>query len=134
VRVPLQRQIDAIDQQLHPVVDAATAIRLHVSLAPALAARVPANAALFVFVRSPDGGPPLAVKRLSAQLPQDIELSAADAMIAGRGVQPGQEVAVAARISASGSPLARSGDLYGEIAYRAGRDGARNIVVDKLQP
>ncbi|MGH8231105.1 MAG: tetratricopeptide repeat protein, partial [Steroidobacteraceae bacterium] len=63
VRAALQKQIDEIDARAHPVVDAATAIQLHVTLAPALAAKLPANASLFVFVRSPDGGPPLAVKR-----------------------------------------------------------------------
>jgi cytochrome c-type biogenesis protein CcmH len=133
VRSVLQREIEAIELQLHPAVDAATAVRVHVTLAPALAARVPANAALFVFVRSPNGGPPLAVKRGVAQLPQDVELSSADAMIAGNGVKPGQEVTVGARISVSGSPVGASGDLYGELIYRAGKDGVRNIVVDRIQ-
>jgi cytochrome c-type biogenesis protein CcmH len=134
VRTVLQREIDTIEQQLHPAVDAATAVRVHVTLAPSLAARVPASAALFVFVRSPGGGPPLAVKRINAPLPQDVELSSADAMIAGNGVKPGQEVTVAARVSVSGNPVGGSGDLYGELTYRAGKDGLRNIVVDRVQP
>jgi cytochrome c-type biogenesis protein CcmH len=123
VRAALQKEIDEIDARQHPTVDAATAIHLHVTLAPALAAQVPANASLFVFVRAPNGGPPLAAKRSAASLPQDVDLSAADAMIAGRGVQPGQSVSVVARISASGSPLTRSGDLYGQIDYVAGKSG-----------
>jgi cytochrome c-type biogenesis protein CcmH len=134
VRAALQKEIDEIDARQHPKLDAATAIHLHVTLAPALAAQVPANASLFVFVRSPNGGPPLAAKRSDASLPQDVELSAADSMIAGRGVQPGQSVSVVARISASGSPLTHSGDLYGQIDYVAGKSGPRALQIDKLSP
>lgn len=134
VRVDLQKLIDTIDTQLHPPVDAATAIRLHVSLAPKLAAKVPANASLFVFVQSPDGGAPLAVKRTSTQFPQDVVLSADDAMIAKHAVQPGQKVTVVARISASGSPLPQHGDLYGQIEYVAGKTGPRPLQIDKLSP
>jgi cytochrome c-type biogenesis protein CcmH len=134
VRAALQKEIDEIDARQHPTIDAATAIHLHVTLAPALAAQVPANASLFVFVRAPNGGPPLAAKRSAASLPQDVDLSAADAMIAGRGVQPGQSVSVVARISASGSPLTRSGDLYGQIDYVAGKSGQRALEIDRLSP
>ena len=142
VRVALQRQIEQIDAQMHQAQapaalgapDAATAIHLHVTLAPALADKVPADASLFVFVRSPEGGAPLAVKRSSVQMPQDVELSAADAMIAGHAVQPGQNVAVVARISVSGSPLPQSGDLYGEIKTVAGRSGSRALQIDRLNP
>jgi cytochrome c-type biogenesis protein CcmH len=134
VRAALQKEIDEIDARQHPKLDAATAIHLHVTLAPALAAQVPANASLFVFVRSPNGGPPLAAKRSSASLPQDVDLSAADSMIAGHGVQPGQAVSVVARISASGSPLTHSGDLYGQIDYVAGKSGPRALEIDRLSP
>jgi cytochrome c-type biogenesis protein CcmH len=134
LRVALQRQIDQIDSQLHPRIDAATAIHLRVELASALASKVPQNASLFVFVRSPDGGPPLAVKRTDIKLPQDIDLSSADAMVPSRSVQPGQKVTVVARISATGSPLPQSGDLYGQIEYVAGKTGSRALEIDKLTP
>ncbi len=134
LRVAIQRQIDEIELQLHPQVDAATAIHLRVKLASALASKVPPNASLFVFVRAPDGGPPLAVKRTDIKLPQDIDLSASDAMVPSRSVQPGQKVSVVARISASGSPLPQSGDLYGQIDYVAGKTGPRALEIDKLTP
>jgi len=134
VRAALQKVIEQIDLKLHPPVDAATAIHLHVMLAPKLAAKVPANASLFVFVQSPGGGAPLAVKRSSATLPQDVVLSADDAMIAQHAMRPGQKVTVVARISASGSPLARSGDLYGQIHYVAGKTGPRSLEIDELSP
>jgi cytochrome c-type biogenesis protein CcmH len=134
VRAAIQKEIDEIDAKGHPSVDAATAIHLHVTLAAALAAKLPANASLFVFVRSPDGGPPLAAKRSAASLPQDVDLSAADSMIAGRSLAPGQSVSVIARISASGSPLTQSGDLYGQIDYVAGKSGPRALQIDRLSP
>ncbi|HEY6452116.1 MAG TPA: hypothetical protein VIX87_05920 [Steroidobacteraceae bacterium] len=144
IRAALQHQIDDIDAHAsgqgaaseHAVVkvDAATAIHLHVTLAPALAGKVPSTASLFVFVRAPGGGPPLAVKRSEVRLPQDVDLSAADAMVAGRGVQPGQSVSVVARISASGSPLPQRGDLYGEVRCVAGKGGAQALQIDRLSP
>ena len=134
VRAALQKEIDEIDANQHPAIDAATAIHLHVTLAPTLFAKVPANASLFVFVRSPDGGAPLAAKRGAASLPQDVDLSAADSMIAGHGVQPGQKVTVIARLSGSGSPLSHSGDLYGQIEYVAGKSGPRALEIDRLSP
>jgi cytochrome c-type biogenesis protein CcmH len=137
IRAALQHQIDDIDKQLQTAsvpVDTATAIHLHVTLSAALADKVPADASLFVFVRSPTGGAPLAVKRSAARLPQDVDLSSADAMVAGRGVQPGQHVSVVARISTSGSPLPQRGDLFGEIRTVAGRRGAQALQIDKLNP
>lgn len=134
VLAALRQEITAIDAQLHPPVDAATAIRLHVALSPKLAAQVPANASLFVFVQAPDGGAPLAVHRGTASLPQDLVLSADDAMIAKRAVKPGQKVTVVARISASGNPLPQKGDLYGQIEYVAGKTGPRSLEIDKLNP
>jgi cytochrome c-type biogenesis protein CcmH len=134
VLAALRQEIAAIDAQLHPPVDAATAIRLHVSLAPNLAKQVPSNASLFVFVQAPDGGAPLAVHRGTASLPQDLVLSSDDAMIAARAVKPGQKVTVVARISASGNPLPQKGDLYGQIEYVAGKTGPRPLEIDKLTP
>jgi cytochrome c-type biogenesis protein CcmH len=139
VRAALQQQIATIDAQLQsgsePAhLDAATAIRLHLTLSPALAPKVPANASLFVFVRAPGGGAPLAARRGSAKFPQDLALSAADAPVAGRSVQAGQSVSVVARISASGSPLPQSGDLYGEIQAVAGSAGTHALQINHFSP
>jgi cytochrome c-type biogenesis protein CcmH len=152
IRSALQRQIEQLDAQRQggaaapaaagagaalgakgPArVDAATAIHLHVTLSAALAGRVPPEASLFVFVPAPGGGPPLAVKRRAGELPQDVELSAADAMLAGRALTPGQQVTVVGRLSASGSALARRGDLFGEIHSVAGQGAAQVLEIDKI--
>ena len=139
VRAALEKQIAAIDAQLKPVVaDAATTVRITVAVSAALRSRFEAaarsGATLFVFVRSTAGAAPLAVKRLPATLPQDVVLSAADAMIAGNAIQPGQRVSVLARLSASGAPTESSGDLYGKIDYVAGKEKQRPLLIDSAVP
>ncbi|HXS28831.1 MAG TPA: hypothetical protein VN730_14295 [Steroidobacteraceae bacterium] len=111
------------------------AIHIRVALSPKLNLSGGAGAPLFVFVRDPkQPGPPLAVKRLEARFPQRVDLSAADAMIPGRAIARGEDVQVIARIARSGSAIAKKGDPFGETAYRVGRDGAVNVVIDKLTP
>ena len=88
-----------------------------------------------MFVRDPRAaGPPLAVKRLETHFPQTVELSSSDAMLAGHGMQVGQDVEIVARISSSGGPLARSGDPFGSVAYHVGPTGAVNVIIDRLTP
>ncbi len=114
----------------------AAAIHITVALSPKLRGTpTPSGAPLYVFVSDPrEPGPPLAVKRLKMRFPQQVELTSADAMIAGHGFVPGEEVEVVARISRSGSPIAQKGDPYGETAYRVGRDGRVNVTIDRLTP
>jgi len=133
----LRKQIDALDTEIARSSAAAkdnagTAIHLHVTLAAALQSRVPAGAPLFVFVRSPQGGPPLAVRRLQAGFPQQIELSAADSVIAGNTISKGQHVHIVARVATTGTPTAGAGDLSGEIDAVAGETRQREIAIDKV--
>jgi cytochrome c-type biogenesis protein CcmH len=153
VRPILEEQIAAIDERLaatggapqpppsastdaKPAAAASTAaVRVTVKLAPALGAAVPPSMPLFVIVRDPkQPGPPLAVKRLSSQFPQTVELTTADSMIAGRSFAPDQQVEVVARIARSGSALGGTGDPVGQVAYHVGRDGLVDIVIDRLTP
>ncbi len=111
------------------------AIRVKVALSPKLRAEHMPAAPLYVFVRDPkQSGPPLAVKRLETRFPQTVELTSADAMIAGHGIVPGQDVEVVARISRSGSPIAQKGDPFGEVSYHVGRDGTVEVTIDRLTP
>lgn len=150
VRPIIEQQIRAIDQALGaaaPVAGPAAAadtaatggvaakVRIHITVAPTLKVGQKADAPLFVFVRDPRAaGPPLAVKRLRAHFPQTVELSSADAMLAGHGIQVGQDVEIVARISGSGGPLARTGDPFGSVAYHVAPQGAVNVVIDRLTP
>jgi cytochrome c-type biogenesis protein CcmH len=107
---------------------------VNISIAPGLKARLTGGTPLFVFAREPGGrGPPLAAKRLtSSAIGTQIHLTAADSMISGRTLVSGQRVSITARISFSGQPLPAAGDLYGELTYDVGHDGARDLVIDRV--
>jgi cytochrome c-type biogenesis protein CcmH len=109
-------------------------VNINISIAPALKARLTGEAPLFVFAREPGAqGPPLAAKRLtSAAIGTQIHLSAADSMMPGRVLVSGHRVAITARVSFSGQPLPAAGDLYGELTYDVGHDGARDLVIDRV--
>jgi cytochrome c-type biogenesis protein CcmH len=109
-------------------------VAVKIDIAPALKSRLVSEAPLFVFAREPgSGGPPLAAKRLtSAAIGSEIHLSPADSMLPGRVLASGQKVSITARVSFSGQPIPSAGDLYGEISYEVGRDGVRNLVIDRV--
>jgi len=144
VRALLEKGMQSATQQQArlaggPAPDAASAgdakIAVHVTLAPGLAAKVPQDAPLFVAARDPQApGPPFAVKRLAAQFPVDVELTAADAMMPSRRIAAGQQLDVVARVALGGTPTASSGDPFGQVSYHVGKDGRLNIVIDRLAP
>jgi len=109
-------------------------VTVNISIAPALKSRLVSEAPLFVFAREPgSGGPPLAAKRLtSAAIGSQVQLSPADSMIPGRALVKGRQVSITARVSFSGRPVQAAGDLYGELSYDVGRDGVRNLVIDRV--
>ncbi|NBW89024.1 MAG: hypothetical protein EBR51_03780 [Gammaproteobacteria bacterium] len=110
--------------------DATPSVRVAVELAPGLVGKVPSGATLFVFVRTPgQPGPPLAVKRLAASLPVNVELTPADSMLAGRSFAAGDTVEVSAKISRSGSATPAADDLVGRTSYVVGRDARKNISI-----
>ena len=142
----LEQQIVAIDRQLNATPAGAApdstaaaagtsaAVRVRITLAPALKASGGA-APLFVFVRDPaNPGPPLAARRLASDFPQTVELTPKDSMIAGRSFKSGDRVTVVARIARSGSPTGATGDPFGEAAYQVGKDGVIGLVIDRLTP
>jgi cytochrome c-type biogenesis protein CcmH len=134
------QRLAAVEQQLGHADQAGAApaqpgpsISVHVTLAPALAAKIPRDAPLFVAARDPKSpGPPFAVKRLAASFPVDVELTTADAMMASRRIAAGQQLQVVARVALGGTPTASSGDPYGQVSYHVGKDGKLNIVIDRL--
>ncbi len=107
---------------------------VNLSIAPALKSRLTADTPVFVFAREPGSrGPPLAAKRLTGSaVGTQIHLSSADSMMPGRVLTAGQRVSITARVSFSGQPLPAAGDLFGELTYEVGRDGARDLVIDQV--
>ena len=53
-------------------------------------------------------------------------------MIPGRVLVSGHPVTITARVSFSGQPLPAPGDLYGELTYDVGHDGARDLNIDRV--
>ncbi|MBK7333486.1 MAG: hypothetical protein IPI87_14605 [Betaproteobacteria bacterium] len=107
-----------------------------VEIAPALAARVPPDATLFVYARAAQGSRmPLAiVRRAARELPFEFALDDSMAMAPGATISSAREVVVEARVSASGSATAASGDLSGvSAAITPGTSGLR-ITIDRVAP
>jgi len=112
-------------------------IRGTVRLSPKLAAQVSPDDTLFVFARAINGSRvPLAVKRFrAAQLPVEFVLDKAAAMSPEMTLAQHTEVTVGARISKSGSPGSKSGDLEGfRQPVKVGGSAAIEIVIDTLVP
>jgi cytochrome c-type biogenesis protein CcmH len=109
-------------------------VTVNIRIAPALKSRLKPETPLFVFAREPGSqGPPLAAKRLtSASIGTQVQLSAADSMMPGRVLVSGRRVSITARVSFSGRPTPAAGDLYGELAYDVGHDGALDLVIDRV--
>jgi cytochrome c-type biogenesis protein CcmH len=107
---------------------------VNISIAPALKSRLVSEVPLFLFAREPGSkGPPLAAKRLTtAAIGTQVQLSASDSMMPGRVLAAGRQVSITARVSFSGQPVQAAGDLYGELSYDVGRDGVRNLVIDRV--
>jgi len=108
-------------------------IALRIVVAPELAGKVPAAAPLFVLARGAAGGAPLAAtRRSSAELPLDVTLSDANAMIPGTSLRQVDELQLVARVSLTGRPVASSGDLYGEVRYDPAATGRITLTIDRV--
>ena len=106
-----------------------------IQLAPALAARVPTQATLFLIARRGDAGPPLAVvRRPVGSWPVALTISDADAMLPGTSLASGGPVRLIARISRSGQPIAASGDPYGEVGYDFTKADPVTVTIDRIVP
>ncbi len=111
-------------RQQHPEVAAAVgeqpqqpsqpALRVSVSLDPQLANQVSDSDAVFVYAKAHQGPPmPLAVKRFTvSELPLEVSLSDADAMMPALKLSSFEQVVLGARVSPSGNPIAQPGDFY----------------------
>ncbi|WP_286885809.1 c-type cytochrome biogenesis protein CcmI [Pseudomonas sp. UBA7456] len=95
---------------------AAVRLKVRVELAPALQDKVKAQDTVFIFARASSGPPmPLAAKRVTvAQLPIEVELSDADAMMAQMKLSDFAEVQLVARVSKDGQPT--RGEWVGQSA------------------
>jgi cytochrome c-type biogenesis protein CcmH len=105
-------------------------IHLHVILAAALQSKVAPDETVFVFAEAPGGagGPPLAARRFHVRdLPLDLSLGDQDAVVPGRSLSSYADLVVTARISVSGAPVAKAGDLEGRAEWK--KAGGRPLVI-----
>ena len=114
---------------------AGAVIKGRVDIAPALKARLAASDVLFVFARSGEKGPPVAVMRASAsQLPLEFELNDSMAMNPANSLSQHKQVMLVARVSKSGSPMAQAGDFEGTLPdVKVGTPGVK-ILIDQTHP
>ena len=101
-------------------------------LAPALASQIKSADRLFIIARNPQGGPPLAVKKIEhPSFPLKYQLSEADAMIEGRAFEG--MINVVARISRGGDAMPQKGDFEGACGGNPLKVGEQqaNITIDK---
>lgn len=119
-----------------PAIAATPGITVEVSLAPALAAQLPANASLFVLARQPNGPPmPVAVEKLAARdFPVEVMLDDGDSPMPTMKLSQLDRVEITARISVSGNAMPQAGDLEA-TPKPAGRDaGTIELVIDRVRP
>jgi cytochrome c-type biogenesis protein CcmH len=101
-----------------PVTIAESGIPVAITIAEELAAAVPGNAVLFVFVHPAGGaGMPLAVKRLAARgFPMKLNFTDADLLQPGASLQDFEQLDVSARISLAGNVVPTPGDIQANRA------------------
>lgn len=96
--------------------DSSGSISVRLELSDEVAAQVGGDAVVFVFARDPAGPPmPLVARRFTvAELPVDVVLSAADAMLPDVELSEGQVLQLTARLSPSGDAL--QGTHQGQVS------------------
>ncbi|MBO9550201.1 c-type cytochrome biogenesis protein CcmI [Pseudomonas sp.] len=135
-RAALQGGIDRAAERLGSTgskAQATTAARLkvRVELAAALKDKVKPDDTVFIFARASNGPPmPLAAKRVTvAQLPLEVELSDADAMLPQMKLSQFAEVQLVARVSRAGQPT--HGEWIGQGAPLANTTQAtQHLTID----
>ncbi|ALN80515.1 TPR repeat family protein [Lysobacter antibioticus] len=131
---PMQAPAQTPAQAARPAV-AGPGLTVKVSLAPALAAKLPANASLFVLARQPNGAPmPVAVEKHAAKdFPIEVRLDDGDSPMPTMKLSQLAQVQVLARISASGNAIPQPGDLASAPAIaRVADNGTVEIVIDRV--
>lgn len=121
-----------------PTAATGPALRIAVSVAPALAAQLAPDATLFVFAKAAEGPPmPLAVYRGKAsELPREVRLDDSMAMTPAMKLSQFDRWVVTARVSRAGQAQAVSGDLQGSLTVARGDlgDAAMALVISEVVP
>ena len=111
-------------------------INVTVSVGPAAQAAGLKDATVFIIARDPNQpSPPIAaVRRRLSELPANVPIGDADAMIPGRVPSAYANLEIIARISLTGEPIAQSGDWFGQQMVRPAASGEIALVIDQQVP
>lgn len=108
-------------------------VTVEVALAPELAAALPANAVLFVFLRPQDdgsGGPPLAARRIEYfEFPEIFPVTRRN-LLRGGELPPGP-FTVTARLSVDDDAVAGTGDLEGSTSWDPANGERVSVMIDQ---
>lgn len=109
-------------------------LMVNVDISPELKAQYPANTTVFVAAVAVDGSPmPLAAQRLTlGQLPAQVVLSDAQAVMPNMTISNFPEVRLRATLSVSGEPSAQAGDWQGELSpVKNDHEGLLQLTINK---
>lgn len=111
-------------------------VAVNISLGPGAAAAVAPDATVFIIARDPaQPSPPIAAaRRTVSELPTQVSLSDADAMMPGRLLSGFTQLEIVARVSLSGTPAAQPGDWYGEHTVSNPGSAPVDIVISQQLP
>ncbi|MGE8305411.1 MULTISPECIES: c-type cytochrome biogenesis protein CcmI [Pseudomonas] len=139
-RAALQGGIDRAAERLggepgQTVTPVAARLKVRVELAAALKDKVKPDDTVFIFARASHGPPmPVAAKRVTvAQLPIEVELSDADAMMPQMKLSDFTEVQLVARVSRAGQPT--HGEWIGQGSPLAtATQATQHLTIDSPDP
>ncbi len=144
---PAQPQLPAISQaapmsseqagETVPTGGGSAGVEVKVSLSPELAKQASPDDLVFIYAKAMSGPPmPLAAARKQVRdLPLTLRLDDSMAMMPQMKLSGFEQVVVGARVSLSGSPMAQSGDLEGEVAsVSPGQPELVSVVIDQIHP
>ena len=132
----IQANIAEAQSHLKSGPPAAAALKGTVRLSPELKGKASPSDVVFIFARAAKGPPmPLAVKRARVRdLPIEFALDDSMAMAPGMNLSAHGRVIVGARVSKSGDPAPKPGDLQGASAPVANDAQGVNVVIDTVVP
>ena len=127
--------VAAVDPEQMTAAPASQGISVRVSLTSEAQQSSKPNDLVFVFAKAKNGPPaPLAVKRLRvSDLPAEVVLSDADAMMPQFSLSLFGEVVISARLAKSGNPVAQPGDIQSEsIASANNNSETIELIITNL--
>ncbi|MFK8075797.1 MAG: c-type cytochrome biogenesis protein CcmI [Granulosicoccus sp.] len=137
IRQANQTQTDSDDKTAVSIDTQTPGISVTVSLSEEAAAAAGADQSVFIYATATNGPPmPLAVSRRTvSELPLSVVLDDSMAMIPNMKLSSFDEVTIGARVSASGNPIAQSGDWFVESDSITIEDtDAISLTIDQVTP